>query len=62
MRNPFFTKCVHQGNVCTHVLIIIPYVLYISGSIVRNHKGHESCLHAIHVTPFLAFGIHWGRS
>lgn len=55
-------KWTHRGGICSEIWAIIPYVFYVSRSIL-THNGRESCgvVYAIHFTPFITLGINWGK-
>jgi len=52
-------KFQHNGKIQMDVLVLIPFLLYVSRSVISNPKrktraGH---LYSLHVTPFLAIGL-----
>ena len=54
----------HNGNINMKVLMIIPFVLYFSKSIIKNPNKdtHGAVLYSIHITPFLSFSFAWRNS
>jgi len=54
----------HNSTIDMNVLIIIPFVLYFSKSVIENPNKdtHGALLFSIHITPFLSFGFTWRNS
>ena len=63
MRNLFSKKLICKTKMQTSFIPIIPYVLYVSRSVIdhgiENHAGY---FYAISVTPFFTFGFSFGKS
>jgi hypothetical protein len=51
----------HQGKIDMTVLMIIPYILYFSKSIITkpNRLTGGTALYSIHITPFVSFSVAW---
>jgi len=54
----------HSGNIVMYVLMVIPFVLYFSKSIIRkpDQATGGAGLYSIHITPFFSFSIAWRNS
>ena len=62
--NWFMAKMVHHGTIKMNVLMVIPFILYFSKSIIDNpdKKTHGAALYSVHITPFLSFSFAWRNS
>ena len=67
--NLFCKKFTCKSKLKTTFISIIPFLFYISkhttsnqrftgGEEIKNHKGY---VYAVHITPFLTFGVNYGR-
>ena len=58
---PFYE---HNGNIDMYVLMIIPFVLYFSKSVIRKPEQYKggTTLYSIHITPFISFSFAWRLS
>jgi hypothetical protein len=49
-------RMTHTGNIKMHILILIPFLLYLSKSAITNpDKSTGAFLYSVHLTPWLAF-------
>ncbi len=63
MKNLFGKVFNHCGVLNTKVIIIIPYLLYVSTSTIASTKtlGYHGVVYALHITPFIVIGLAGNR-
>jgi len=56
-----WAKMEHSGNIVMYVLMVIPFLLYFSKSVIRKPEQYKggTALYSIHVTPFFSFNFAW---
>ena len=56
-------KWTHTGKLTTKVLVIIPFILYLSRSIIESdkRKTRNGIVYGLHITPFITVGINWSK-
>jgi len=56
----FLAQMEHTGTIKMQVLMVIPFILYFSKSLIKNStKSGGAALYSIHVTPFVSFSFAW---
>jgi hypothetical protein len=60
MRNLFLKKMQVKTLAKTSVIIIIPYILYVSKSVFRS-TIRKAYFFSINITPFIAIGVCFGK-
>ena len=53
----FLHKWKNNGNATTDIMIIIPFLLYISRTIITADNSSALALYALHITPWTSLGL-----